>query len=358
VGKAPRVLVFTESSVRGGSEVLLRHVLNHLEANFDITVMGHTPDVVHWLAADRAAATVIVPASRRRLDIRAMVAIRRAIVACDADVFHADLAAIDGCRAALLAARTIPRLRVVTTVNSPIVRGGSRARVLAGLLNRGLAARVAVGSNLVREIESLPFSPKTPVHLIPPGIPVPAPAPSRPRPHGAVIGTIARLVSGKRVDLLVEAVAQLPRCSLIIVGEGPERTRLEALVRDRGVADRVSLVGWSEEPSSWLARFDVFALASEAEGLPLTVLEAMHAGVPVVATDVGSMRDAVEPGRTGVLVPSGSVAALVEAFRSLLDDPDRARRMGEAALDAAQRFSAEAAALSYASLYREVVGTR
>ncbi|HKP20371.1 MAG TPA: glycosyltransferase, partial [Thermoleophilaceae bacterium] len=110
--------------------------------------------------------------------------------------------------------------------------------------------------------------------------------------------------------------------------EGPERAALEARARDRGVAGAVHLIGATAGAMPLLAGSDVFVSASWAESFPLNVLEAMAAGVPIVATDVGGTGEAIEDGKSGLLVPARDPGALADALAALLRDPDRAAALG------------------------------
>jgi glycosyltransferase involved in cell wall biosynthesis len=134
-------------------------------------------------------------------------------------------------------------------------------------------------------------------------------------PHVPVVGSIGALFSAKGMHRLVEAVAGLGDggggVQLLILGEGPERPRLTALARDTGI--ELQLPGFLADVRPGLAAFDLFVLASDSEGLPTAVLQAMSAGVPVVACDVGGVGEAL--GGLGALVPPGDDAALRDAIR-------------------------------------------
>jgi glycosyltransferase involved in cell wall biosynthesis len=155
------------------------------------------------------------------------------------------------------------------------------------------------------------------------------------RPDDPVVGTVAVLRSEKRLDLVLRAIAalaeELPRISLVVAGEGPERPALEALARELGVAERVHLLGHRSDIPDVLAAFDVAVSASEREGSPLAVMEYMEAGVPVVATRVGGLPDLIDDGVHGLLVPAGDADALAAALGELLRDPERRAAMGERA---------------------------
>jgi glycosyltransferase involved in cell wall biosynthesis len=174
------------------------------------------------------------------------------------------------------------------------------------------------------------------VEVIPNGV-APGSSPDRHRPElPPVILYAGRLRSRKAVAVLIAALprvlAEVPACRLVIVGGGEQSARVAAAVRARGLTSRVELAGVLPRASvvERLAAADVFCLPSTYEGLPLAILEAMAAGLPVVATAVAGNPEAVEDGVTGLLVPPESAAALATALISLLRDPELRRRMGEA----------------------------
>ena len=151
---------------------------------------------------------------------------------------------------------------------------------------------------------------------------------------------LGRLDPIKDVPTLVAAVARLPNVRLHVYGEGPDRPRIERAITDHGVADRVTLHGAVDRPQAALASAGVLVLPSLAEGFGLVLIEAMAAGVPVVATDVAGVRDVVRDGVTGLLVPPGDPAALAAAIGRVAGDVDlRGRLTPAAAEDVRQRFS-------------------
>jgi glycosyltransferase involved in cell wall biosynthesis len=172
------------------------------------------------------------------------------------------------------------------------------------------------------------------------GVPDPAPAPPHPvlealRRRGPVVGVVTLLRRGKGIETLVDALPELlaahPDASVVVAGEGIDREPLEARARSRGVAEALHLIGATGGPMPLLSGADVFVSASWAESFPYNVLEAMAAGVPIVATDVGGTAEAIEHDVTGLLVPPRDPAALGGAIGELLSDPERAARLaGEA----------------------------
>jgi glycosyltransferase involved in cell wall biosynthesis len=172
---------------------------------------------------------------------------------------------------------------------------------------------------------------------------------------GPVIGCIARLDAIKGIDVLLRALPSLPGVTAVIVGSGEEQRSLLALAAELGVAERVIFIGWSDRPRDHLGTFDLFVLPSRFEALPMSIIEAMLAGLPVVATDVGGVREAVVPGVTGSLVEPENPEALAGAISVLLADPQRRRQLGQAGRERAlQRFGADQMASQFAMVYERI----
>jgi glycosyltransferase involved in cell wall biosynthesis len=142
--------------------------------------------------------------------------------------------------------------------------------------------------------------------------------------------TVGRLVPWKRVDRLLEVLKALPELGLVVVGDGPERPRLEQMARELGISSRVYFAGQrtKRETLSLMAACDIFLLNSTYEGLPHVVLEAMALGLPVVATAVGGVPEVVRDRETGMLSPIDS-GALNLALRQLVEDSALRQRLGE-----------------------------
>ena len=146
-----------------------------------------------------------------------------------------------------------------------------------------------------------------------------------------VITMVARFAPVKDHPTLLRAFANLhPGPCLRLVGDGPLRQDCERLAHELGIGDRVEFLGDRDDIPRLLASSDVFVLASKYEMLPLSVLEAMRAGLPVIASDVGGMRETIVHGETGLLVPCGSVAALAQALTQLVEKPEFRLRLGGA----------------------------
>ncbi|MCG5053234.1 MAG: GT4 family glycosyltransferase PelF [Myxococcales bacterium] len=179
-------------------------------------------------------------------------------------------------------------------------------------------------------------------------------------PQDLVVGTVGRLVPVKDQACLLEAFArtEVPHARLVLVGDGPLRRELEDKAQHLGIGARVVFAGGRRDVADLLPAFDVFVLSSKSEGLPLTVLEAMASGLPVVATDVGALAEAVIPGRTGRLVPPENPAALAEALTALLKDREMREGMAAAGLARARaHFDLGFMTREYQSLYEAAVAS-
>lgn len=180
-------------------------------------------------------------------------------------------------------------------------------------------------------------------------------------PGDPVVGTVGRLDEIKRQDLLIRAFASslesVPRARLLLVGDGPARDELRRLAGDLGVADRVHFVGYLPDPAPCLRAMDLFALTSRSEGMPLAVLEAWAAGLPVVATRVGGLAEMTAGRPAAALVEPGDVGAIRDAITGLLRDADAAKALGEAGRRrVAEAYSLERMAADYHREYLGAIG--
>jgi glycosyltransferase involved in cell wall biosynthesis len=169
--------------------------------------------------------------------------------------------------------------------------------------------------------------------------------------------TVGRLAAVKNFALLIRAFAPLsarwPQLRLTIVGDGPERAALEELATRLGLAGAVHFLGFRSDIDQLLAQSDVFVLTSLSEGIPMSILEAMKSGLPVVATRVGGVPATVAEGETGILVESDDEPALVRALANLIEHPRAAEAMGAAGhARVLQKFSVDAMVSAYEAIYQ------
>jgi glycosyltransferase involved in cell wall biosynthesis len=176
---------------------------------------------------------------------------------------------------------------------------------------------------------------------------------------GPVVCAVTGLRPGKGDETLVRAFADVVGSgrpgTLVVAGDGPERPGIETVLAELGIADRVRLLGNIADIYGLLVASDVFVLPSWAESFPYSILEAMMVGLPIVATDVGGISEAVEEGATGRLVPPRDAASLGRALAELLDDRKLATTLGRAAQDRARsRFSLSRMVADTLAVYLEL----
>ena len=258
---------------------------------------------------------------------------------------------------------------VLRETNSHLARGdlGWLRRMLIGHAYRGADRVVALSSGVAEEITSLYGLNSPCVVTIPNPVMVSdiagrvsvAKAERSPAPGGETfILAIGRLTRQKGFDRLIEAYAQLPDESvrLVIVGEGEDRLALTQLAEKLGVAGRVTLAGYVSEIERWLAHAAVLALPSRWEGFGHVIVEAMAAGVPVVAYDCPyGPRDILRTNINGILVREGDVAGLAAALRRVLERPEFAENLRQTARIDANRYARSTVAQSYLTLFRQAI---
>lgn len=179
-----------------------------------------------------------------------------------------------------------------------------------------------------------------------------------------VVLSVGRLSQEKDVEVLLRAFARLagpsdPNTMLLIVGDGPERQRLERIAAGLGVSNRTRFAGQVPDPSRYYAAADVFALPSRSEGSPYALLEAMAASLPIAATAVGGVPEIVSHGVNGLLVPSGNSQAMAAAIERLLTDSVLARRIAHKGHDhIADACVPRNRAVQILRLFKEVLNER
>ena len=294
------------------------------------------------------------------------------------DVLHAHWTLPQGFVAATTPYRRVPRVLTVHGGDVFALRGRMLDRFAARALRR--ADRVTVASaathSAVREIAG----PNVRLSTVPFGVDLSC----GPRDDlvkgirdryrqrlGPLLVFVGRIVEEKGVLDVVDAVAQLvsdmPDVSAALVGSGQHVGRVREAAVDRGVLDRIHLPGWAEpaDVPSWLSAADVVLAPSRigldgwTEGQGLTIVEAMAAGRPVIATATGGIPDTVTDGETGILVPPGDIRALADGVRRVVTDPHLAARLGErAAATARTRFDRSTTTDAITAIYREEIERR
>lgn len=179
-------------------------------------------------------------------------------------------------------------------------------------------------------------------------------------PDVFVVGSVGRLAWEKHYDLLLlalaRALAHTREMRLLLIGEGPERSRLEAQATTLGIVSLCALPGHRDEISSWLCAMDVFCLCSRTEGLSVTLLEAGAAGLPAVVTRVGGNSEIIRHDETGLVVPPGDPEALAEALILLWNRADLRRQYGGAAARRIAQYYGQGLMVErYEALYEQVL---
>jgi len=182
-------------------------------------------------------------------------------------------------------------------------------------------------------------------------------------PGDTVIGSVGTLRPVKAFGILVRATALLARdghkVHVLIAGEGPDRPELEAMIRELGIGAHVSLLGRRSDVPDVLAALDIAVCCSYSEGCPLSVMEYMAAGLPVVATDVGGGPDLIDDGRQGLLVAPGDPGALASALAELISQPARATQLGERAAERQRtEFAMEVLIRRLEALYMDLLSEK
>jgi glycosyltransferase involved in cell wall biosynthesis len=360
-----RILMLTQPTDGG----VFQHVTRLCEG---LAARGHEPVVAAPLDGrppGLEAELISLPMGRAvapREDARAVAAAARLVRRVRPALVHAHSSKAGA--VARLARPAFPRTPLVYTPHGYAFAGyfeSERERARYRAVERALAPFASLVLCVCEAERRLAASigPERRTRVVHNGIPAPAEAPVHPaleplRERGPVVGVVTLLRPGKGLETLVDALpevtASYPSASVAVAGRGPDREAIEAHAAERGVAGALHLLGETAGPMPLLAGADVFVSASWAESFPYNVLEAMAAGVPVVATDVGGTAEAVVDGETGLVVPPRDPAALGAAIGELLADPARRERLGEAGRRrVAERFTVERMLEGTAEVYRQ-----
>jgi glycosyltransferase involved in cell wall biosynthesis len=361
-----RVVHYVDSDEFGGSEEAALQLMASLDrSRWEPVLMHHSgPGVARLVhgASSIGLRTVAVPRLRRGPRIAGVPRLWRELSLERPAVFHAHLTYPRACQQGVLAA-WLARVPAVATAHLYVApRLKIRTRPMLRLLRRIIAVSEEVKTRYARELQ-VPVGRLSVVRngiRLPPCIPSPDPALRadlvRDRPAYLVL-TPARLHPQKGHEYLLAAAAMVPEATFILAGEGPLRAELEARARGLGIANRCLFLGHRSDVLDLLVTSDVFVLPSLYEGLPISVLEAMAAQRPVVATAIGGTNEAVIHEVTGLLVPPRDPATLAGAIRRLRTDPALAKRLSVAARKRVeQEFSIVSSARNVMRIYDEVLG--
>jgi glycosyltransferase involved in cell wall biosynthesis len=364
---ARRVVHYVDSDTFGGSEEAALHLMASLDpARWEPVLLHHPDPGVARLVSGVARLGVRTHAVARvepRRRLAGVFQLWRAIRAERPAIFHAHLSWPLACKYGVVAAWLARVPAIVGTAQLYLAPAGrQQPRPTLWLFRRIIAVSQEVRARYAEDLRV----PARKLVIVRNAIRVPAPGRTadpalraalvRGRPDYVVL-TPARLHQQKGHAYLLAAAAQIPDATFIFAGDGPLRAELEARARDLGVANRCVFLGYRSDVPDLLAVADLLVLPSLFEGLPVSVLEAMAAERPVVATGIGGTDEAVTHELTGLLVPPRDPTALASAIRRIRSDPALARRLAAAGRERVEReFSTEVTAGLVMRIYDEVMG--
>lgn len=365
-----RVLHVISSGGMYGAEKMLLNLLAHLPATgvqprLAVFRNGRNPRTEIAVAAAAAGIPVDFVDCRSRLDLRAMRDLRNCIDSHQIDLLHTH-----GYKSNMYGLWAAQRKRVPVIATCHNWTNDTRALRLYSIADRYILRRfnrvVGVSSTVASTLADAGV-PGDRIRTIANGVPINT-VPARtlhqfggtPIDGRIVVGLVGRLVPQKGFQFLLrgaqKVISEFPEALFVFVGDGFYRRELEQLAVECGVARHVVFTGERADMDAVFRSFDIFVLPSLREGMPVTVLEAMAASVPVIATQVGGIPKLLENG-TGILVDPEDADGLAENLISLIADPIRRQALGGRGRASIERgFSAERMAENYAQLYREVAG--
>jgi glycosyltransferase involved in cell wall biosynthesis len=336
------VLTVIDALMTAGAETVATRIAIGLDRQrFESIICSTRPSRPHHLEAARAAGIEVLELHRRsKFDLWRWLPLVRLLRSGRIDVVHAHKFGSNLWAALLTPRRPLPVL--LAHEHTWSYEGTLRRVVDRELIGRRADAIVAVSPSDRERMIVLERIPAEKVVYIPNGIPDRPPGNNeRARSElglGAsdqVVGTVCGLRPQKELETALRALSMLapqrPRLQFVVVGDGPERGRLERLAEDLGVPTRFLGHRPNEEVPALLAAMDVLVCSSRFEGMPLAVLEWMAAGKAIVASRIGGIPAILEDGREAVLVPPRDYIAFADAVARLLDDPGERQRLGEAA---------------------------
>lgn len=352
----------------GGIVMHLQHLLAGLEGECNITILG--PETVKDLAGSANWLPFhIEDKVRPSQDIKAVWQLSRILRKERPDLVH-----LHGLKTALVgvpACKLAGFRKVIFTAHNSLPKPTSTLiKRGGGIVQRKLLSAIptiiSVSDSLRDEL--LDYVPEHRVRTIHNGIDLAnfsghsraeARAEQGAHPGELLIGTVTRLIPAKGVATLIEAASLIsnviPKVRFVVAGDGPDRNRIVAYRDKLQLEDKVKFLGWREDVPYLMSGWDLFVLPSYSEGFNTSLLEAMAARLPLIATDLPSIREAIIPGKSGLVVQPKDAPALAAAILNLAKDMPKARAMGEFNQGRVQRlFGVEQMVECTKALYHEL----
>lgn len=356
----------------GGAARELLELVRHLDkSRYDIHVVALIPQAHHLLDRFQEAGVSIHLCRHRSKDPLGIVWFADLIRKYRIDLVHSFLprADVHACMAGLLAGFKNVICSEIGLRRSFFPKYKFRYRLLDRLFTFRTAARIQANSRYSRQILRQKGCPEGKIWIVHNGIQLPlrcvrkrVGTPLERRRRERTVGMVSRLHPVKAPEIFADSAAEIlkqhpdPPVRFILVGDGPLRDALETRIRQHGIPESFLMAGYQPHPEAWISGFDIGVLSSLSDTCPLSVMEYMAYGKPVVATAVGGVPELVEDGVTGLLVEPGNPQRLAEAILRLLKEPAEARQMGQRGYDRLRReFSMDVIVERMESLYRSVL---
>ena len=342
--RRPRILYVITRAERGGAQTHLLNLLHAMHHDFEVLLATGEEGFLTEACRTRGIPVHVIPLLQRRInpfaDVKALFSLRKLIRDFRPDLLHAHTSKAGFLTR--LAGRTlgVPSVYTIHTwlFGTPAI---SKISSLLGWPGERLAARwcdriITVARAGADVIGRSGIASGEKVVTIYNGIPDCGEQANLSSVRSPTLVMVARFTEAKDHDTLLRAFAKTrAETRLLLVGDGHLRAKFEALARELRIETRVDFLGDRGDVPSILARADIFVLASKTEMFPISILEAMRAGLPVISSQVGGVSEIVTHGETGLLVESQSVDALTHALNAMIASLELRRRLGQ---QARQRF--------------------
>ena len=360
----PRILLLVTLAETGGAQTYVANLLPMLADHFDVVVAAHGGGPLRQHAQAAGARFVQLEHVRRPIsplrDFRGLLELTALIRRERPHIVHVNSAKAGALgRVAAWLARAPIRVYTVHGWSFTAHRGASSAlyRGAERALRPLTTTTICVAESERRAGLDAGTCDEATTVVIHNGVVLPRTAAAERRSGPYRLVTVGRLQAPKDPITLVRALAEVGRPGeALIAGDGPDRPAVESEVRRLGLESVVRLAGELDDVGELLVAADLFVLSSRSEGLPLSILEAMAVGLPVVASSVGGVPELIVDGETGFLVPPGDSHALAAAIERLLDDAALRRRLGAAGRSrVSEHFDLASARRAHLDLYRALL---